>query len=1059
MSLLSNVKITTTSLFTWSNLQKIVLCFDCKKRAELLLQVYQQDELIESGVRLQAEVGANRIDILLAEPKTEFDAVWRICNTAGEVVFERVQVWKKPRRWQLYAIVSSHTDIGLHNSQYIQRANSCRFLDTAMALCDETESWEENSRYRYVIEGTWFFNNYESERGEAPAKRLVEEYIRTGKIGVCSGVAGNHIQTYGLEELCRSAYEKKRLRERWDIHSETLTMIDNNGLPMPMILPYAEAGYKNLIFAPNQWNPLLSTIWEMDESTWGAVFNPDAGGGGSRIDVRYDSSLPMVFNWSDGSGHHLTVWCSTQYDLGGSAFGLKSVQEPFASEEDLEKAVALAEERTWQQLEKLEQRYPYDIWLFCCYADDMQPNIGLNELFLAWNKKWKSPQFSAVGNPDPVFRALRDNYGEQIPTLQGDITGGWYQHPLSVPELISEKFNADRLLPIAEKWSAIAGVLDANYAYPQTEFRRAWDYLLFNDEHSYGTSGYQGRRVYETWIQHRDWIEKALYTAESEIYRALRSIASKIESNGESIVVFNPTLQARTEEIYIDDGARYALVDLPPFGYQAVPKTAFATLERVCERTDAPPSIENGFYKIEFAKNGAIRSIYDKEFGVELLDTQHAYGANQLVYTKDNHQTFLSPIRAQFEVVRDNVGVCVIARTDEPNLGAEIEQIVTLRQGEKKIEIDDRILHPKAMFNRKRYYRYLYYAFPFLVQGGRRFCHLNGAVAEYGKSVTGHGTDTYTSARDWCCVENERFGVALLMKDSQLIEFDRIHPDKTDFGHLGDGSQIFAYIANDWLQMHTSGGSRLRYRFQYAVTSYRGGYQQARIPQLAERFVTPVQTLTIPRQTGSLPVNRLRFMEIDTTAQFLCLKRADDGRGLIARFYGNGEKIEFGKDLCAEDSTVDEYALTGREHPCTGFVTYRLQKNSVRLQAREVIPPNLESETPLAIGSVYTGLITEPKAAAGEDDGHLYLLWGASKETSFSHYKLYRSEVSGFVADEKSFVADIYPEAYAVGRYEDKGLKTHTAYYYRVCAVNRQGVCGALSKEFCGITRERMVEE
>ena len=112
------------------------------------------------------------------------------------------------------------------------------------------------------------------------------------------------------------------------------------------------------------------------------------------------------------------------------------------------------------------------------------------------------------------------------------------------------------------------------------------------------------------------------------------------------------------------------------------------------------------------------------------------------------------------------------------------------------------------------------------------------------------------------------------------------------------------------------------------------------------------------------------------------------------------------------------------------------------------------SGSPAPIGSVYTGLITQPRAAAGEDSGHLYLLWGYNIEEDFSHYKLYRSEEPGFVPGEDHFLADIQPEEYCVGRYEDKGLKDNTPYYYRVCAVNKAGKAGPFSREFCGITKE-----
>ena len=116
-----------------------------------------------------------------------------------------------------------------------------------------------------------------------------------------------------------------------------------------------------------------------------------------------------------------------------------------------------------------------------------------------------------------------------------------------------------------------------------------------------------------------------------------------------------------------------------------------------------------------------------------------------------------------------------------------------------------------------------------------------------------------------------------------------------------------------------------------------------------------------------------------------------------------------------------------------------------------------ENGAPAPIGSYYTGLITAPRAARGEEEGHLYLLWGRSREEDFSHYELYRSEVSGFEPDEQSLVAKIFQEPeYVVGRYVDKGLKEHTCYYYRVCAVNDKGQRSQMSREFSAYTKESL---
>ena len=1057
MITISSLKITPTSLVSKSDLQRVVFEYECDRAAHLCLNVYREGVPVVRQVPLVLTSGCGLSDVMLPVQEEQFDALWELTDKKGEVVFSTTSLWKKPREWTLYVMVSSHTDIGLHNSQYIQRYNSSRFIDEAARLCDETENEAPENRYRYTMEGTWFFGNYGRDRGREAAERIVRDYVKTGRIGVCAGLAGNHIETYGLEEMCRSAYERRRLEDEWGVSSETLSMIDMNGLPWSMIDAYADAGYKNIFFCPNHWNPIPSQTFTRDLYEPGCKWNPNAGGGPSRVDVRYDSALPMVFNWESRSGAKLTVWASTHYSFGGSAFGI------FPNKKRTPEGAILAlndgktsaiEWRMQRQLERLEKRYPFDFWLFGCYEDDQAPDryvLGQIEL---WNSEWRWPRLSTLGNPDEPFRRLRERFGDSIPTLRGDITGGWYQHPLTVPELMADKFDADRALPTAEKWATVAGMIDDAYAYPATDLRRAWDALLMNDEHSYGTSGYKGRRVCETWMQHRDWIESARETAERERRLALRTIASHVRAEEASLVVFNPTAVERREYVETADGGAHTVVTVPAFGYRAIPLRTITPSERTSVPSDEPPVVENDYYRLAFSENGSISSIYDKALARELLDAEAGYGANEPIYTRDNHETYLTPKRATFEIVTENGRITVVAKTEIEPLGAEIVQRVTLPNEEKRIEIDNRLCHVRDMINEDRYKRYLYYAFPFLVEDCRRLCHLNGVVAEYARDLTGHGTDVYMAVNEWCCSENDDLGVALLMKDAFVVEFDRIHPDKTDFGDVGEGSGIFSYAANDWLQKHCSGGSRLDFRFRYAIVSYTGGYEGAGIPAIAERYVNPLDTVEIPAQEGDLPPLSHRFLALPETHRFVCLKRADDGRGVIARLYGGGEEASFEPALCAEPSTVDE-----RPSPACAvgnFRTYRLLGNTVRLKTREPDEPARAKNTPAPIGSRYTGLITRPRAAAGENMGHLYLLWGANTEEDLSHYRLYRSTAPGFVPSEENFVADVPPEEYVVGRYEDTGLETNVCYYYRVCAVNTSGVCGEMSEEFSAYTREEI---
>lgn len=1050
MITLKKVEIEATSMVTSEDKQLLTIKAECSRTSHLFMTISDGDRVVAQNVPVALSSGNTRAMVLLPVSNKDFSAAAVFFDTQHNRVCETKFVWKKPREWKIFVMLSSHTDIGLHNSQYIQRANSVKFIDMAAKLCDQTRGEKENDRYRYTVEGTWWWKNYTMERSERQAHDISEKYIKNGDIGVCCGFAGNHIQTYGLEEMCRSAYERKKIYDEWGIKSETLAMIDNNGIPMSMIQPYVSAGYKNIIFAPNQWNPLPSGVWHTDTSGRSFRWNPQYGGGGSRIDVSYSSELPMVFWWEDKTGHRLLVWASTQYEYGCESFGLTNKENRDAY------TISVMENKISDLLPKMEEKYPYDIWLAACYNDDQVPDLGITSIIKEWNEKWKTPSFRALGNPDKPFELLREKYHDDIPILRGDITGGWYQHPIAAADILSQKFETDRLLPNAEKWAVIASLLNEEYKYPKIELERAWECLLCNDEHSYGTSSYKGRRVYETWLQHRDWINKAHTTAQNELSAATAAIAAKIPSDTDKTVVFNSTLLERKELLETENG--YALVSIPPMGYAAVENSKLIREKAASKIINNAPVIENAYYRIQLAENGAIASVYDKELCTELLDKNGEYHANELVYTCDNHKSFSVPERAELEITSDKLRTVVTARTLHKELGCELVSKIVLPSFEKRIDIDNKIYHARDMINNNKYYRYFYFAYPFMIENSDRYCGINGGVAKYAEDITGHGTDTYMAASEWCCCENGSVGAALLMLDSQLVEFDHIHPDKTDFGNTGKGSQIFVYAANDWLQRHCSGGSYLDFRFRFSIISYKGSYEEAKIPQAAERYANPISTVEITAQDGFLNRECQSLFTAETDARFLCLKRAEDGDGVIARFYGSKAAVSFGqlaqKSIDAQINTVDESASV--EKIPTGFVTYRLRGNGITFSERRLEASKPEEGAPLPIGSVYTGLISEPCACAGENLGEMYILWGRSADTDLSHYCLYRSEHKNFTADDSTLIASVQPTGYAVERYEEVGLKTNVRYYYKICAVNKQGRHGGLSDEFSAVTREEL---
>ncbi len=1043
---ITDLKVTPLSMIDHNGLQRVDLSCKSEASGHFLLNVYKGEEQLVQGVPFAILSGTAEATVMLPKAVEDMEVCWQITDTQGNVLCQTQSLWKKPRELSFYVITSAHTDIGLHNPQYIQRHNSVRFTDKAMALCDATADRPAEYQYRYVMEGTWFFENYIQDKSPEEAENLIENYIKKGKIGVCGGIAGNHTQMYGLEELCVSAYERSRLQKTYGICAKTVAMVDMNGITPSLIAPYADAGYENIVFAPNQWNPNPSTLWKSNKShdcyTWNTA-NPAMQGGGSRIDIRYDSNMPMLFYWKDiHSDKKLLVWGSTAYGSGGSLWG---IYPSLSANADRLQIIAAT---VGKNLPVFEENIPYDIWMFASYDDDMEPNLNLADAFMLWGEKWQWPKFSLTGNPDQVFDRVREEYGDQIPVLSGDITGGWYQHPISAPELVAKKFEIDRSLATAEKLSTLACMAQEACRYPKTDFDRAWKYLLWHDEHSYGTSNYEGKQVFETWMQHNDWLNQAKAIADMHTKRAAASLADQISTKADSIVVFNPASVLRQEYVTDETGA-YAPAAIPPMGYCTVDRQLFKPFAFQVDTPDAPPVVENAYYRLTFSPSGGICSVFDKQLGRELLSGT----ANEPLYTKDCNQTFAAPENAVFEVKTAADRIVVTAVNRNSIAGADIVRTVTLDSNNKRIDIENRLEHAREFYNNCRYNRYLYFAFPFDVPNAKRYCHLNGSIAEYGVDVTGHATDVYMAANEWCCAENKDFGVALILPDSTLIEFDHIHPDKTDYGAAGDSSAIYNYVATDWLQKHGYGGDYFSFRFRYSIVSYAGGYEAAGVPKVAECCCTPVVTAAVSGHEGVLAEGCGSLFLPGSQMRLVSLKRASNGDGIVARLYGKQDAPAFadcfGNALQAQLLRTDESRDYDFAVPERGFYTYRLGAGSVHLHTCEP-----ETADAWEIGSVHTGLITAPMAARGEHSGHLYLLWGQSGWEELSHYCLYRGETPDFACNEASLIANVDPGEYRVVSYEDRGLKEYFSYYYRVCAVSRSGETGPMSDVFCGITRE-----
>lgn len=476
----------------------------------------------------------------------------------GKRIYELVQTNSLPaglppvRKWTIYGIKSAHTDLGLHRSNYVQRKGTVRRLELAKELLDADRRGDgDPAAFRYVQEGWWGWFNFIADRGEARTHADFDDLLRRGRLDIGLSLCGSTTHVFGYEELARSIYPIRELRAKWNVRGRTSQMVDNPGISCAVIDPYVEAGIENLTFWPNGWVP-------------GNLYF-----GRSRMKIRFASGTdrPPVFWWEAPSGNRLLVWSGSHY-IGGTRFGLATAFIDRLSHPRPEKAempsprwrpdLAKMERTTAQALAQLEKRVPYDVWLFPDYHDDELPSTRLSDSFAAWNAKWATPTFRTVGRLDEPFERLRGKFADRIPVVRGDISCAWDRTLPATAELLADKLAADRRLPLTEARAVVAAVKDGA-AYPRDDLANGYAALVLNDDHSYGFSGYSGRRCYDTWAQHRDWIETA---------------------------------------------SRIAGVDC----------------RRPERRQEPRRTLENRWYRVEVNARGEMTSIYDKDLKRELLE-------------------------------------------------------------------------------------------------------------------------------------------------------------------------------------------------------------------------------------------------------------------------------------------------------------------------------------------------------------------------------------------------------------------------------------------------------
>ncbi|HEX8141165.1 MAG TPA: glycoside hydrolase family 38 C-terminal domain-containing protein [Pyrinomonadaceae bacterium] len=848
------------------------------------------------------EFGERRVEFLVPE----FNAQQRatiVVNANGRD-YSFAASLRPARKWTVYLVPHEHLDVGYSDFQTKLSELHSRVIDEAMEMS------AEHPEFSFSLDGYWQAQQFLDGRTEAEKQKFYAA-VRAKKIFV---PAQHSVMLTGFptaETLVRSFYGAHKLNRAhggaWD--------------------------YVNITDVPSYSWSYASIMAAAGLKYFSAAANADRGPTLMLGDLHRRSP----FWWEGPDGSRVLMWYARHYHQIRSEFGLPPV-------------VATGYEGLASFLDVYE-RPGYSSNAVMLHGSQWE-NTSLYAqqagLVRQWNSLYAFPElkFSGFGK---AIEKIAAGSKEKLPVIRGDGGPYWEDGIASNAYYAAMERETERRAVSAEKLSTIAALVDRRFQPSRAALDDMWNNILLMNEHTWGW----GRSITEPHSE--DSVRELAYKRlrgtmardqlDYVLDRAMTAIAGQIETPSRALVVFNPlnwtrdgwvdfdlqktrelvdveTQQTVRFDVLQDEAAyqriRFMARDVPALGYRtyavkdksvSAPSGTERSPQPARAQADSPPLeaqsnvIENSFYRIVLdPQAGAVRSIYDKQLGRELVDASSPFRFNQYLYVTGGDEfpnqmlTFRkwSPT-ARLEtraagggklisISKTTVGTVARLESHGPNT-PRISTEIVLFDKEKKIEFNNRV-RKDEVYKKEG----IYFAFPFAVKEPQfRYEVQNGVVDPAKDMIPGAGLEWF-SAQNWMSVSDAGVAISLINKDSFLWTFGDIVRGTwpREFGQRR--ATAFSYVMNNYWNTNYVAAQGGEFTFRYVMTSARS-LDQAALSRAGWEETTPLERTLVKGQDQtyparkSLPAARMSFLEVNDPAVVLSTwKQSEDGAGSVLRF-------------------------------------------------------------------------------------------------------------------------------------------------------------------------------
>ena len=817
--------------------------------------------------KVSLQAGRQPYEVLA--PEAERETADTLNLVADGAILASQPLARKPvRKWEVYILMHSHTDIGYTDLQPNIEQKQAHNVLHALELIRQTRDYPAGARFKWNLEVMWTADQF-YRIATAEQRREFEQAVHDHNIGV-DAMYGNLLT--GLcrsEEMLRQVGFAADLGQRCGVPVDSMMISDVPGLTWGIVPVLAAQGVKYLSAGPNASRTM-------------------AGDRIGYVRVQWENT---PFYWLSPAGDQRVLYWGSQ---GGYSFG-----HHFAS---------LAEGLPFLLDRLEEQHYRYDlVQLRWTKGDNGPPDEGVMPTVRDWNAKYAYPKLT-IATTSEAFHAFERRYGAELPVYRGDLTPYWEDGAASsARETALNRHTADRLTQAETMWA-----LRSPGKFPADDFAVAWKNAALYSEHTWGA--YNSISQPDLPFVQNQWKYKQGYALNADAEsRALldRACGGELPATPAAVDVFNTASWARTDLVTLpketagdavtDEHGRPVpsqrlstgeLVllarDVPPFGAKRFTIAAGAPLAggqaAVQGVTLTTPTLT---VKLD-AATGDLTSLRRAGLAAEFADGK----INNYLYLPGADVQKVQPSGPARISVRENgpLVVSLVAESEAPGC-RRLAREVRLVDGLDRVELSDLIDKQPV-----RSVEGVHLGFSFNIPDPVVHINSPGTIGEPEKDQLPGACKNWFSVERWVDVSDASLGVTWSTADAPLMELGgltanlpRSQPDPEVYlKTIHPSSKIYSWVMNN--HWHTN------YRAdQEGPTWFRFALQPhaAYNPVAATRFgVESTEPLIVAPAQGPAPMPaRLRLggapSGSDKEAGVLAtaFKPSDDGRALILRLF------------------------------------------------------------------------------------------------------------------------------------------------------------------------------